>query len=76
MENSLFKFSAQDTDLEYLCWRSKNFPVSSDLKPPLYCGIYSPQLKKKSLNLRKDKNSVPQEISILHSYCSSEIPSL
>ena len=30
-----FKFSAQDSDLEYLCWRRKNFPVSSDLKPPL-----------------------------------------
>ena len=28
--NNLFKFSAQD--LEYLCWRRKNFPVSSDLK--------------------------------------------
>ena len=30
-----FKFSAQDSDLEYLFWRSKNSPVSSDLKPPL-----------------------------------------
>ena len=29
------KFSAQDSDLEYLFWRSKNPPVSSDLKPPL-----------------------------------------
>ena len=28
-------FSAQDSDLEYLCWRSKNSPVSFDLKPPL-----------------------------------------
>ena len=26
---------AQDSDLEYLCWRCKNSPVSSDLKPPL-----------------------------------------
>jgi hypothetical protein len=33
--NNLFKFSAQDSDLEYLCWRRKKFPVSSDLKPPL-----------------------------------------
>ena len=33
--NNLFKFSPQDSDLEYLCWRRKNFPVSSDLKPPL-----------------------------------------
>ena len=33
--NNLFKFSAQDSDLEYLCWRRKIFPVSSDLKPPL-----------------------------------------
>ena len=23
--NNLFKFSAQDSDLEYLCWRRKNF---------------------------------------------------
>ena len=30
-----FKFSAQDSDLEYLCWQRKNFPLSSDLKPPL-----------------------------------------
>ena len=30
-----FKFSAQDSDLEYSCWRCKNFPVSSDSKPPL-----------------------------------------
>ena len=29
------KFSAQDSDFEYLCWRCKNYPVSSDLKPPL-----------------------------------------
>ena len=33
--NNLFKFSAQDSDLEYLFWQYKNFPVSSDLKPPL-----------------------------------------
>ena len=33
--NNLFKFSAQDSDLEYLFWRSKNSPVSSELKPPL-----------------------------------------
>ena len=30
-----FKYSAQDSDLEYLCWRCKNYPVSFDLKPPL-----------------------------------------
>ena len=30
-----FKFSFQDSNLEYLSWRSKNLPVSSDLKPPL-----------------------------------------
>ena len=30
-----FKFSAQDSDFEYLFWRGKNPPVSSDLKPPL-----------------------------------------
>ena len=37
--NNLFKFSAQDSDLEYLCWQWKNYPVSSDLKPPLKEGI-------------------------------------
>ena len=31
----IFKFSVQDSDLENLSWRSKNPPVSSDLKPPL-----------------------------------------
>ena len=35
-----FKFSAQNSDLEYLCWRRKIFPVSSHLKPPLGYGIY------------------------------------
>ena len=30
-----FKFPAHDSDLEYLFWRSKNPPVSSDFKPPL-----------------------------------------
>ena len=34
--NNLFKFPAQDSYLEYLSWRSKNYPVSSDLKPPLF----------------------------------------
>ena len=29
-----FKFSAQDSDLEYSCWLCKNSSVSSDLKPP------------------------------------------
>ena len=33
--NNLFKFSAQNSDLEYLFWRTKNPPVSSDLKSPL-----------------------------------------
>ena len=37
--NNLFKFSAQDSDLEYLFWQQKNSPVSSDLKPPLVVGI-------------------------------------
>ena len=30
-----FKLSAQDSDLEYLCWRCKNSPVSSDSNLPL-----------------------------------------
>ena len=33
--NNLFKFFAQDSDLEYLCRQWKNSPVSSDLKPSL-----------------------------------------
>ena len=33
--NNLFQFSAQDSNLEYLFWRSKHSPVSSDIKPPL-----------------------------------------
>ena len=33
--HTVFKFSVQDSDLEYLFWRRKNSPVSSDLKPPL-----------------------------------------
>ena len=36
LKNS-FKFSAKDSDLEYLFWRSKNSPIYSDLKPPLVC---------------------------------------
>ena len=35
-----FKFSAQDSDLEYLCWQCKNSPVSSDLKPSLKGNAY------------------------------------
>ena len=33
--NNLVKFSAQYNNLEYLFWRSKNLPVSSDFIPPL-----------------------------------------
>ena len=33
--NKLFKFSTQDSDLEYLSWQCKKSPVSSDFKPPL-----------------------------------------
>ena len=29
-----FKISAQDSDMEYLCWQCKDSQVSSDLKPP------------------------------------------
>jgi hypothetical protein len=46
-----FKFFAQDSDLEYLFWRSKNPPVSSDLKPPLGLNKEnSNKLKKKPIN--------------------------
>ena len=37
--NNLFKFSAQDSDLEYLFWQCKKPPVSSDIKPPLADGL-------------------------------------
>ena len=30
-----FKFSAQDSDMEYSFWQWKTSQVSSDLKPPL-----------------------------------------
>ena len=40
--NNLFKFSAQNSDLEYLFWRTKNPPISSDLKPPLVENATSP----------------------------------
>ena len=30
--NNSFKFSAQDSDLEYLFWQWKNSPLSSDFK--------------------------------------------
>ena len=33
--NNLFKFSAQDSDLEYGIWQRKISQVSSDSKPPL-----------------------------------------
>ena len=36
-----FKFSAQDSDMEYLCWQCKDSPVSSDLKPPVIT-IFTP----------------------------------
>ena len=31
---NLFKFSAQDSDLEYLFWQCKKPTASSDIKPP------------------------------------------
>ena len=34
-----FKFSAQDSDLEYLCWRCKHSLVYSYWKPPLVKGF-------------------------------------
>ena len=34
-----FKFSAQDSDLEYLFWHCKNPPVSSEVKPPLVIAL-------------------------------------
>ena len=42
-----FKFSAQDSDLEYLFWQCKNSPVSSDLKPPLKMPIWIVYLNKR-----------------------------
>ena len=34
-----FKFSAQDSDLEYLFWQCKNPPVSSEIKPPIVIAL-------------------------------------
>ena len=39
-----FKFSAQDRDLEYLFWRSKNLPVPSDIIPPLIMPVTVQQI--------------------------------
>ena len=36
-----FKFSAQDSDLEYSSWQRKNPPGSSDLKPPLTSSYFA-----------------------------------
>ena len=46
-----FKFSAQDSDLEYLSWRCKNPPVSSDLEQPLALDRFQHQavLQKRAL---------------------------
>ena len=44
-----FKFSAQDSDMEYLCWQCKNSPVSSDLKPPLHCTVHSVSARPKQI---------------------------
>ena len=33
--NNIFKFSAQDSDLEYLFWLQKKSSASSVIKPPL-----------------------------------------
>ena len=38
--NNLFKFSAPDSDLQYLCWQWKNYPESSEIKPPLNMSIF------------------------------------
>ena len=32
--NNLFKFFAQDSNVEYLSWKSKTLPVCSDIIPP------------------------------------------
>ena len=33
--NKIFKFSTQDSDLEYLSWQCKKYPVSSNFKSRL-----------------------------------------
>ena len=76
--NNLFKFSAQDSDLEYLCWRRKIFPVSSDLKPPLpnfdnifylfsdtygwVTGTWSHDVSRKAPTRIGNLNSLPKQI--------------
>ena len=55
-----FKFSAQDSDLEYLCWQWKNSPVSSDLKPPLAWSFFN---KIRAVGLLCNKNVWLENIS-------------
>ena len=44
--NNLFKFSAQDNNLGYLFWRSKNLPQSSDIIPTMQKHAWSCNFKK------------------------------
>ena len=67
-----FKFSAQDSDLEYLFWQCKNPPVSSDLKPPLADTLlarYKPSFGKQTTNFVAIEtfNSAIQHCSISQS---------
>jgi hypothetical protein len=48
-----FKFSAQGSDLEYLCWQCQNSPVSSDLKPPLAKVLIKAAFQQKFLRRHK-----------------------
>ena len=46
------KFSAQDSDLEYLSWQCKKSPVSSDLRPPLYVFIGTNSINQLKVSLK------------------------
>ena len=51
--NNLFKFSAQDSDLEYLFWQRKNSSVSSDLKQPLKVSYFKNAFLVSSISSKK-----------------------
>ena len=63
-----FKFPAQDSDLEYLFWQSKNSPASSDLKTPL---IWNTSIKTNKKIVKS--NSVQELLARLASASRSEV---
>ena len=60
--NNLFKFSAQDNNLEYLFWGSKNLPQSSDIIPTIFRPAWS-------CNFKKRMKLMKQTVYIPHHFC-------